>query len=101
LEDEMAANETDDLSRLRALVESFQWRSASDFLYVIDCLDRYALRIQGQDPDWDRKFRDAWGALDEVYAVMKDRGMLSPSNQFKRLILRSMEQIKVLLAPST
>jgi hypothetical protein len=95
----MEVNATDELSAMRTLVENFRWTTLNDLRHVIDSLDMRALRVQGQRPEWDREFRKSWGALEEVYAVMKDRGDSSPNDAFQHLIASSIDKLKVMLTP--
>ena len=80
---------------MRSLVLDFQWTNLDGLRYVIDRLDVLWLEIQGQDDDWDRRFRRSWEALEEAYAVMLDRNMSTPDSFLKELIDLTMQELQI------
>ncbi len=74
----MESEQVNERDAIRQLANEFQWTNLSRLKVFIDELDARASRIAGQNRDWDREFRRAWGALEETYAVMVDREMVRP-----------------------
>jgi hypothetical protein len=50
-------------------LRNFQCSTLDELRQFIDRLDSLASVVEGQDKKWDGEFRDAWAALEEVYAV--------------------------------
>jgi hypothetical protein len=90
---------SDEYSRMRSLVWNCDWTTLNNLRGLVDDLEILSIRIRGRNPEWDRAFRRAWGALEEVYAVMKDRGDSSPDATHQLILSSSIAKLKVLLAP--
>jgi hypothetical protein len=85
---------------MKTALDNFEWRSLEDLSHLINHLEMLAVQIQGRDPAWDRKFRDKWGDLEEVYAIMLDRGVKTSDARSRRIVLSAVERLKALTTQS-
>ena len=79
------------------LIEHFVWGELGDLRNFIDELDVRAKRMKGENSEWDRKFREAWEVLEEVYAVMLDNATTVPSEAFKNLVASATGKLRLLV----
>jgi hypothetical protein len=64
---------------------------------LIHGLESLAVRVRGQDSIWDREFRDAWGALEVVYALSVDRGSATLCSEFELIVRSSIDKLRELV----
>ncbi len=86
-----------EIAAMRTAVLAFQAISLNGLRALIDELDTRALRIAGRNAEWDERFRQPWEALEEVYAVMVDRGMSMPDAALEPVITSAIDKLRAIL----
>lgn len=69
-----------------------------DALYsVISTLEFLLQALETKDAEWENKFYQKWGVLDEVYAVASDEGLRDVPAENAELVAKAIADIQGLL----
>jgi hypothetical protein len=90
----MSPEAATEISAMHAALGEFRRTGMDRLRLLIDELDVRVMRIAGVDPRWDSRFRESWEALEEVYAVMVDRGVETPDEGYKSIIDNALSRLK-------
>jgi hypothetical protein len=84
----------EEINLMSGLLDRFEWTTLPDFRMFVDQLDGLALRIRGRDSQWDRSFRNGWGALEEAYAEMVTQNMSAPGETLSQVIASGVAKLR-------
>lgn len=93
----MGASTHDDTEAMTIAIDNYQWTSKSELRSLIDDLSIRANRLQGRDPEWDIRFRNAWAKLEETYAVMDFRDIEYPGPRERTIVANAIDELKQVL----